>query len=97
MSENLKGFAFEHDHFRRRSAALDFFGSFFGNEKKNKLLRKCQLYLFGMVSKRRGLIGSALVTDEREWVIATVQLKSFVPFGMAPKRTQKLLVRINSF
>ena len=66
MSENIKGFAFEQDHFRMRSAALAFFGSFFGNEKKNKLLLKFQFYLFGMVSKRRGLIGSALVTDERE-------------------------------
>ena len=32
-----------------------------------ELLLKFQLYLFGMVSKRRRLIGSALVTDEREW------------------------------
>ena len=41
MTAEKAGLAFEKDHFRRRSAALAFFGSFFGNEKKNKLFRKC--------------------------------------------------------
>ena len=43
---------------------------------------------FGMVSKRRRLIGSALVTDEREWgyVIIDKELRDMpLPINIAKK------------